>query len=125
MTATRRWVGSGIFVVVGIATLALSVAWHHADDGWWALGLSLAFAVVLAVGGRSDFLRTMRGDPDERGAQLTLVTSNIVLNLVAAVAVVGAILEQAHGGHLGPWTLACITGGALYLATFLVVRARA
>ena len=124
MTATRRWVGSGIFVAFGAATLALSLVWHHADDGWWVFGLSMAVAAGLAVGGRSDLVRTMRGDADERGAQVTMVTSNIVLNIAAAVAVVGAVIEQARGQHIGPWTLSCVAGGALYLLTFLVVRAR-
>ena len=119
----RRWTGSAIFVVFGTAALVLSLAWNHGTDGWWIFGLSTIFAVVLAAGGRSDLLRTFRGDADERGARVTEVTSNIVLNMIAAVAVAGSLVEQARGVHQGPWTLACVAGGALYLVTFLTVRA--
>jgi len=125
MTHARSWVGPGLFVVFGVTTLALSVLWNHAADGAWAFSISMVFALVLAVGGRSDFLRTVRGDADERGAQVTLITSNIVLNVAAVAAVVGAVIEQAHGVHMGPWTEACMVGGAFYLVTFLLVRARA
>lgn len=124
MTAMRRWVGSALLLAFGLATLTLSIVWGHPDDGWWALGLAAAFALVLALGGRSELLRTVRGDPDERGERVTLVTSNIVVNLMAAVGVVGAAIEQGRGVHAGPWTLACVAGGALYLVTFVVVRAR-
>jgi hypothetical protein len=36
----------------------------------------------------------------------------------------GSVVEQAGGVHSGPWTLACVAGGCLYLLVFLVVRAR-
>ncbi len=124
MTARRSWVGPGLFVGFGVATLALSVIWDHVQDGLWALALSLVLALGLAVGGRSDLLRTVRGDADERGARVTMVTSNIVLNVAAVVGVVGSVIEQAHGIHMGPWTLACVAGGAFYLLTFLLVRLR-
>jgi predicted MFS family arabinose efflux permease len=125
MIATRRWVGPGMLVAFGAATLALSTVWHHSDDGLWAMGVSLVLAAVLALGGQhSDLLRTVRGDADERGAQVVLVTSNIVLNIAAAVAVVGAVIEQAHGLRWGPWTLACVAFGSLYLVVFLAVRGR-
>jgi hypothetical protein len=123
MMAARRWVGPAIFVAFGAATLGLSVVWRHPDDGVWAMGVSLALAAVLVAGGRSELLRTVRGDADERGARVVLVTSNIVLNVAAAVAVVGAVIEQAGGLHMGPWTLACEAFGAFYLLTFAAVRA--
>ena len=122
MVAMRKWAGPAVFVSFGAAALALSAVQHHAEDGLWMMGLSLVFAAVLAMGGRSDLLRTIRGDADERGAQVVLVTSNIVLNVAAAVAVVGAVIEQAHGLHLGPWTLACVAFGSFYLVVLLAVR---
>jgi hypothetical protein len=88
-----------------------------------ATGVSLALTAVLVVGGRSDVLSTMRGDADERGSRVMLVTSNIVLNVAAGVAVVGAVIEQASGLRMGPWTFACVAFGAFYLLTFAAVRA--
>jgi hypothetical protein len=61
---------------------------------------------------------------DERAAHVTSVTNGVVLNLAALAAVVGSVVEQARGVHSGPWTLACVAGGCLYLLVFLVVRAR-
>ena len=95
--AARRWVGPAIFVAFGAATLGLSVVWRHPDDGVWAMGVSLALAAVLVAGGRSELVRTVRGDADERGARAVLVTSNIVLNIAAAVAVVGAVTSRPAG----------------------------
>jgi hypothetical protein len=79
---------------------------------------------VFAAGGRSELIRAVLGDGDERAAHVTSVTDGVALNLAALAAVVGSVVEQARGMHSGPWTLACVAGGCLYLLVFVVVRAR-
>jgi hypothetical protein len=119
----RRWAGPALILAFGLAVFAVSLTWKHVDDGVWALGLSIFFAGALAAGGRSELVRAMRGDGDERAAHITSTTNLIVLNLAGLVAVVGAVLEQASGVHWGPWTLACVIGGGVYFVVFVAVRA--
>jgi hypothetical protein len=119
----RKWAGSALILAFGLAVFAASLAWGHPDDGIWALALSTVFAGALAVGGRSELVRSMRGDGDERAAHITNLTNLIVLNVAGLAAVAGAVVEQARGFHSGPWTLACVIGGGVYFLVFIVVRA--
>jgi uncharacterized membrane protein len=120
---SRKWAGPALVLAFGLAVFAASLVWGHPTDGIWALALSAVFAGALAVGGRSELVRSMRGDGDERIAHITNVTNLIVLNVAGLAAVAGAVVEQARGFHSGPWTLACVIGGGVYLAVFIVVRA--
>jgi predicted MFS family arabinose efflux permease len=120
----RRYGGSALLTAFGVVMLVTSIAAHHLEDGVWALAISLVVAAGFAVGGRSELIRAIRGDGDERAAHVTAVTNGVVLNLAALAAVAGSVVEQARGIHSGPWTLACVAGGCLYLVVFLVVRAR-
>ena len=120
----RRWAGSVLLLLFGVGVFVASLFARHVDDGVWALGVSVVFAGLLAVGGRSELIRGVRGDGDEREVHIQSVTNMLVLNVIALVAVVGAVVEQARGVHWGPWTLACVFGGLLYAAVYLVVRGR-
>ena len=120
----RRWAGSVLLLVFGVAVWVASVIAHHTGDGVWALGTSVVVAAGLAAGGRSELVRGLRGDGDERAMHIQSVTNMIVLNVAALVAVVGSVVEQARGVHSGPWTLACVVGGVVYALVYLVVRTR-
>ena len=124
MQRHRRWAGPVLLVVFGVSMLAASIAVHRAGDGVWALVLSVVVAAALAAGGRSGLVRAVRGDGDEREVHIQAVTNMVVLNVAAVAAVVGSVVDQTWGQHSGPWTLACVAGGGLYVLVFLVVRTR-
>ena len=110
------WVVPLLVAAVGVPTFA--AFWIGGRPGLGAVwaGVSVAFGAALALGGRSDTLRTLRGsDDDERTLLLeykattamgvVLVAALVVLFLAAGIRgengiVYGALLLLAEAVHL-------------------------
>ena len=101
--------------VIGVLMLTASARHGRLRDGVFALVVMLVFGGLLAAGGRSQFVRLLRGEhDDERLATVEQRTMALVGNVVCA-AIVGVFIVQLSRGdessHVlaGLGTLAAVT----------------
>jgi hypothetical protein len=116
--AKRIWVGRRqILYGAALATLwgLVTAVGGHLGEG--AAGGVVIFAtpVLLSASG-SERWQLARGEGDERLRHIRAESAQIILSLVAAVAVIGTLWELGHG-HYGPYgVMASVIG----LLTFIV-----
>lgn len=112
---------------LGLACLAAFWIGGQPEEGLWALGvmLALALAVVVAVGGRSDLIRGLRGDGrDEYWERIDVRATSL-----AGLAVVGSVIlmclwQWAHGRDGSPYAQLGAIGGAAYVLAVAGLRLR-
>ncbi|HEV2902188.1 MAG TPA: hypothetical protein VGW30_02885 [Gaiellaceae bacterium] len=95
---SRLWVPA---LVAGLAVPTFVAFWIGGDPRAGVIwgSLSIVFALVLAVGGRSDTVRLLRGeDDDERGVALGLQATTLTA-VVLIVALAGLFLVTAARGE--------------------------
>jgi hypothetical protein len=94
-------------------------------SGLIGLGIMAAFGLFVAVAGRSETVRGLRGDGrDERFAQIDL-RATAVTGLVLITAVIVAFLVEVARGHSGaPYTWLGALAGLTYIAAVACLRWR-
>lgn len=125
-TMSARWGMPAFGLLMGAAMFAAS-----AMGGQPALGLgmfavmALYSAVLVVVGGRSETVAVLRGQPaDERLSQFG-VLATAVAGFVAVVVAIGGFLWQiAHGQGGFDFALVAAAAGIAYLAALLWLRWR-
>ena len=109
-----------------LGVLCGGAIWIGGDraGGAFAFGVLAVLAVAIAVGGRSELIRGLRGDGrDEYWARVDLLATTSA-GLVAITAIIGMCLwEWARGRDGTPYSqLGAITGVAYLLGLALVRR---
>ncbi len=124
-TTTRaRWALPAFAVVIGGVMLAAEAAGGDARGGVVALLVMCAFAALLAFGGRSETVRILRAEHDEREALIDL-RATAVTGIVLVVAIIGAFLVEAARGHAGnAYAALGALAGVTYIAALLVLKRR-
>jgi hypothetical protein len=122
-TSRWRWWHLPAFAVF-LGALCGGAIWIGGDhkDGMFAFGVLAVLAVLIAVGGRSEMIRGLRGDGrDEYWARVDLLATTFA-GIVAITAIIGMCLwEWAHGRDGTPYSqLGAITGVAYLLGLALV-----
>lgn len=114
------WVVPTLVAAVGIPTfLAFWVGGQPELGALWA-GVSVVFGLALAVGGRSETLRMLRGNEDDERTMLLEYKATTATGIVLIVALLGLFLASGIRGENG------LVYGALLLlgeATHLVALA--
>ncbi|HET8977150.1 MAG TPA: hypothetical protein VFN87_03270 [Solirubrobacteraceae bacterium] len=120
-----KWTVPGFAVAMGVIMLIAQAIGHHLGSGVVSLGIMVAFALVVLLGGRSETIRGLRGDGrDERFAQIDLRASWFA-GMVLLVTVLGAfIVEMAQGRDGNPFTWLAAVAGVSYLVGVVVQRVR-
>lgn len=92
-------------------------------SGLIALGIMAALGLFVAVAGRSETVRGLRGDGrDERFAQIDLRTT-AATGLVLITAVIVAFLVEVARGHSGtPYTWLGALAGVTYIVAIAYLR---
>lgn len=126
MTLTRTWWFLPLFsFLLGLACLA--AFWIGGDPGlgFAALGIMGGLALVLALGGRSDMIRGLRGDGrDEYWERM-----DVVATALAGLVLIGAVItmclwEWAHGRDGSPYAQLGAIAGVSYLVALAALRLR-
>jgi hypothetical protein len=123
--ASSRWfMPAGCVVLGGVVLLA---AWLGGQlvTGFIGLAVMTAFGLFIALAGRSETIRGLRGDGrDERFAQIDLrATAFAGLVLIVAV-IVAFLVEIAHGHDGRPYTWLGALAGLGYLLAVGYLRRR-
>jgi len=97
----RSWL---VPLLVGVVAIPTFVAfWIGGRPGLgivWG-SVSVLFALVLAVGGRSDTIRLLRGDDDDERALALEYQAMTVTTVVITIALVGLFLAAGMRGESG------------------------
>ena len=123
--AGQKWVVPAFCLVFGGLVLLASWLGGQLSGGLIGLGIMAAFGLFIALAGRSETIRGLRGDGrDERFAQIDLRASSIT-GLVLITAVLVAFLVEVARGHSGaPYTWLGALAGFTYLLAVAFLRWR-
>ena len=96
-----KWTVPAFSVVMGLVLLGANIVGHQLVLGLWSLGILVVFGGAVALGGRSETIRGLRGDGrDERFAMLDL-QATAVAGLAVLIAVIVAFIVEVARGHSG------------------------
>jgi hypothetical protein len=85
----------------------------------------LAYGVLLLVGGRSDIVQVLRGQPpDERYRTFDLRASAITGTVTLSILTDGFFYELTRGHNGNPYGLVLGAAGVTYVAALLMLRWR-
>jgi len=123
--AHSKWFLPGF--CLGIGAVVLAVSWAGGDPGGGVYGLAVmaGFGVLLLLlGGRSETVRGLTTNRDERFAQIDL-RATAFTGLVLVIAVIVAWLVEIGRGQSGqPYTWLGALGGLAYLVAVAFFRWR-
>ena len=125
-TMTRAWWFLPAFsVALGLAFGAALWIGGEPEDGLWALGVMVAFGLLIALGGRSETIRGLRGDGrDERFERLDRDATALAGIVVISAVLVRCAWEWAHGRDGSPYVQLGAIGGVAYLGAVVALRVR-
>ena len=94
-------------------------------EGLYALALMGALAVLLALGGRSETIRGLRGDGrDERFAMIDMRATALAGSVVISVLIIAWLVEIARGHSGNPYNWLGAVAGLAYLVALAFLRWR-
>lgn len=120
-----RWFTPLICLGLGVVVFAVSALGGQLGGGLISLAVLVGFGLImLLLGSRSETIRGLTVARDERFAQLDLRATALSGLIMLLAALVGWLVEVAHGhnGHPYDWLLAI--GGLAYLVSFVFFRWR-
>lgn len=104
-----RWLVPVLVAAVAVPTVAAFWIGGRPELGVAWAGVSVAFAVLLLLGARSDTIRMLRGDVDDERTLVLDSKAMTVTALVLTIALVGLFLAAGLRGESG------VTYGALLI----------
>jgi hypothetical protein len=126
-TSRWRWWHLPSAFALFLGVVCGGAIWIGGDHGGgvWAFAVLAAFAVLIALGGRSELIRGLRGDGrDEYWARVDLLATTFA-GLVAITAIIGMCLwEWAHGRDGSPYVQLGAISGVAYIVGVALVRWR-
>ena len=124
-TNNKGWAVPLACVVLGFVFLAVLWVSGNPGAGLGSLAVMVGYGLLLLLGGRSEIVRTLRGQaPDERYGMFDLRASAITGTVTLAVLVGAALYELARGQDPSPYVLIIAIAAVTYLATLLWLRWR-
>jgi hypothetical protein len=126
MTITKTWWFLPLFsLALGGACFAALALGGETGLGVQAFGVMAVLAVLLAIGGRSETIRGLRGDGrDERFARIDLVATALAGHVLIGSVIAMCLWEWAHGRDGSPYTQLGAVAGLAYIAALALLRWR-
>jgi len=123
--SVSRWLMPAGCVLFGCVMLLAGWLGHQLVTGLIGLVVMACFGLFVALAGRSETIRGLRGDGrDERFAQIDL-RATAATGMVLIVAVIVAFLVEIARGHDGsPYTWLGALAGVAYVAAVAFLRWR-
>jgi predicted MFS family arabinose efflux permease len=124
-TNTKRWAVPLVCVLLGLAFLAVFWISGNPGAGLGSLAVMVGYGLLLLVGGRSEIVRTLRGQaPDERYGMFDLRATAITGTVTLSVLVGATLYELARGQDPSPYVTIIAIAAVTYLAALLWLRWR-
>ena len=125
MTKRSRWIVPGLGLVIGIAYLIANWIGGNLVLGTVMFAVMVLYVAGLLVGGRSELVRVLRGQPsDERYQSFDLRATAYAGVLTILVLIGGFVYELAQGKDGQPYSLLCAVAGVSYLVALIWLRWR-
>ncbi len=124
-TSNRKWAVPLLCLVLGVAYLA--TFWIDGNPVWGVgpFAIMVGYGMVLLLGGRSEVIRTLRGQPsDEMWGSFSMRASLFSFYVLVLVLIGMAFYEIARGQDAQPYGLLCLVGGASYIGALIWHRFR-
>ena len=124
-TSAKRWAVPLLCLLLGAAFLVAFWIAGNPGTGFGPFAVMVGYGVLLLVGGRSEIVRVLRGQPpDERYRMFDLRASAITGTVTLSVLIGGFFYELARGQDGNPYGLVLGIAGVTYVASLLVLRWR-
>ena len=120
-----HWVTPVLVAVVGVPTfVAFWIGGRPELGGVWA-AVSVAFGLAIAVGGRSDTIRMLRGTEDDERTRLLEYKATTAMGIVLVVALVTLFLAAGTRGENGlVYGVLLLLAEAAHLVALFVLNRR-
>lgn len=120
-----RWFMPVFCVALGLLTAGALELGGQREDAVFSLILFGVIAAVLALGGRSETVRQLRGDGrDERWARIDLAATALTGLVLITVIIAACFYEWANGRDGSPYTQLGALGGVSYVVALVVLARR-
>jgi hypothetical protein len=124
-TNNKGWAVPLVCVLLGLAFLAVFWISGNPGAGLGSLAVMVGYGLLLLVGGRSEIVRTLRGQaPDERYGMFDLRATAITGTVTLSVLVGATLYELARGQDPSPYVTIIAIAAVTYLAALLWLRWR-
>jgi hypothetical protein len=124
-TNNKGWAVPLVCVPLGLAFLAVFWISGNPGAGLGSLAVMVGYGLLLLVGGRSEIVRTLRGQaPDERYGMFDLRATAITGTVTLSVLVGATLYELARGQDPSPYVTIIAIAAVTYLAALLWLRWR-
>src|SRR4028119_321164 len=124
-TNNRGWAVPLVCVLLGLSFLTVFWSSGNPGAGLGSLAVMVAYGLLLLVGGRSEIVRTLRGQaPDERYGMFDLRATAITGTVTLSVLVGATLYELARGQDPAPYVLIIAIAAVTYLCALLWLRWR-
>ena len=118
-----RWAMPLLCLFLGGLMFAAFSAGDDMTGAWQGLSVMALVAALVAFGGRSETIRSMR-EPDERASMLDLRATAIAGTAVTVVVLGSWLYEISQGGDGDPYGRIAAIGGLAYIVAIVFLRLR-
>ena len=124
-TNNKGWAVPLLCALLGLAFLTVFWIAGNPGAGLGSLAIMVGYGLLLLVGGRSEIVRTLRGQaPDERYGMFDLRATAITGTVTLSVLVGATLYELARGQDPSPYVTIIAIAVVTYLAALLWLRWR-
>jgi hypothetical protein len=122
---SSKWFLPGFAASLGVVMFVAAWSGDQKGVAIWSLGLMLAFALLVLLGGRSETIRGLRGDGrDERFRKIDVEATAVSGIAIITATIIGFVVELARGHSGNPYAWLGAIAGLAYLIAVAVLRAR-
>ena len=122
---SSRWFLPAFTIFLGLCLGGAQWMGGDRQTGLTSIAFFVVIAALLALGGRSETIRMIRGDGrDERWARIDLAATALTGLVLVAAIIVSCAWEWAHGRDGTPFVQLGAIGGLSYLVALFTLRAR-
>ena len=122
---SSRWFLPAFTIFLGLCLGGAQWVGGDRQTGLTSIAFFVFIAALLALGGRSETIRMMRGDGrDERWARIDLAATALTGLVLVVAIIVSCAWEWAHGRDGSPFVQLGAIAGLAYLVALFTLRAR-
>jgi hypothetical protein len=119
----RRWLSALVPPALGAVILAAEASNDDLAEGLVWFAILAAVGALLAFGGRWQFVRDARGEPEDERDRMIAIRAMAASGQVMILALTGAVVfELARGENPSPYTWVLAVGGAVFGVALLALR---